>query len=208
MVYLCGLIKKNEPQDSVLHFYPNFEHVYRPQNFSAYNKKSRATQKKYGRPRLSPWVARWATQDFSFCAALSLCRHDFMITPFYNHQHTRYLYHYAAIAVIVFVKCKLLLMTWLGHCNRRLTYGNEVNVQYYYWHGNMIIYHSSNVTTRGVAVTILNIGMVTSSYIIVLMMTWYVTTTHVVEITIMKMKMMMMTAMNAICIFVNQQIIQ
>ena len=59
---------------------------------------------------------------------------------------------------------------------------------------------------RGVAVTILNIGMVTSSYIIVLMVTWYVTTTHVVEITIMKM--MMMTAMNAICIFVNQQIIQ
>ena len=62
--------KKMKPQDSELHFYPNFEYVYRQKNFSAYNKKSRATQKKYGRPRLSPWVARWATQDFSFCAAL------------------------------------------------------------------------------------------------------------------------------------------
>ena len=72
MAYLCGLIKKMNPQDSVLHFYPNFEHVYRQKNFSAYKKKSRATQKKYGRPRLSPWVARWATQDFSFCAALLL----------------------------------------------------------------------------------------------------------------------------------------
>ena len=88
MVYLCGLIKKNEPQGSVLHFYPNCEHVYRQKNFSAYNKKSRATQKKYGRPRLSPWVARWATQDFSFYAALQCRECDNIFCGWTCHIHS------------------------------------------------------------------------------------------------------------------------
>ena len=67
IVYLCGLIKKMNPQDSVLHFYPNFEHVYRQKNFSAYNKKSRRPRKNtgdpdfhhgwpVGRPRISVFV--------------------------------------------------------------------------------------------------------------------------------------------------------
>ena len=44
----------------------------KPSNYGIFvaRKKSRTTQKRYGPPRLSPWVVRWATQDFVFCAAL------------------------------------------------------------------------------------------------------------------------------------------
>ena len=39
-------------------------------DFGTYNKSHGPARKKYGPPRLPPWVVRWATQDCGFCAAL------------------------------------------------------------------------------------------------------------------------------------------